>query len=191
VTSDVFRRQDAQVIADDLLVSLVERASAGDADAWEALYRRAYPGMLGYASRRLGADRGADAVAEAMARAVARIGTFRWHGAGFDAWLYGILRHVVLDAHRARARESRRRVPTDGELAGPLEHVLAGEEARAVRAAFATLDPNDQEILELRVVAGLSAEEVGRVVGRRAGAVRMAQSRALAALRRAMTERES
>jgi RNA polymerase sigma-70 factor (ECF subfamily) len=175
------------VITDDLLVPLVERASAGDAEAWEALYRRAYPGMLAYASRRLGPDRAADAVAEAMARAVARIGTFRWFGAGFDAWLYGILRHVVLDAHRARARESRRRVPVDADRAGPLEHVLAGEEAQAVRAAFATLDPDDQEILELRVVAGLSAEEVGRIVGRRAGAVRMAQSRALAALRRAMT----
>jgi RNA polymerase sigma-70 factor (ECF subfamily) len=146
--------------------------------------------MLGYASRRLGADRGADAVAEAMARAVARIGTFRWQGGGFEAWLYGILRHVVLDAHRAHAREARRRVPVDADRAGPLEHVLAGEEARAVRAAFATLAPDDREILELRVVAGLSAEEVGRVVGRRAGAVRMAQSRALAALRRAMTERE-
>ena len=186
MTFESGERQETQAIADDLLVSLVERASAGDADAWEALYRRAYPGMLGYANRRLGADRGADAVAEAMARAVARIHTFRWHGGGFDAWLYGILRHVVLDAHRSRAREARRGVPSDPAAAGPLEHVLASEEAAAVRAAFAALDAGDQEVLELRVVAGLSAEDVGRVLGKRAGAVRMAQSRALAALRRAM-----
>ena len=180
VTFGFGERQETQVIADDLLVSLVERASAGDADAWEALYRRAYPGMLGYANRRLGVDRGADAVAEAMARAVARIHTFRWHGGGFDAWLYGILRHVVLDTHRSRAREARRRVPGDTAAAGPLEHVLASEEATAVRAAFETLGADDREVLELRVVAGLSAEDVGRLMGKRAGAVRMAQSRALA-----------
>jgi len=52
--------------------------------------------------------------------------------------------------------------------------------------AFATLGPDDREILELRVVGGLDAEEVGLVVGKRAGAVRMAQSRALARLRAAL-----
>jgi RNA polymerase sigma-70 factor (ECF subfamily) len=177
------------VITDDLLVSLVERASDGDAEAWEALYRRAYPGLLAYAMRRLGPDRARDAVAETMARAVAKIETFHWSGAGFDAWLYGILRHVVLDAHRARSRESRRRVPHEVAGGSPLEHVLAGEEASALRSAFDALDPADQEILELRVVAGMSAEEVGRVLGKRPGAVRMAQSRALGALRRELEKR--
>jgi len=172
------------VITQDSLLSLVERAGSADPDAWEALYRRAYPSLLAYASRRLGGDRARDAVAETMARAVAKITMFRWQGGGFDAWLYGILRHVVIDAQRAHARESRRRVPAAGSFASPLDFVLEGEEAEAVRDAFAALLPGDQEVLELRVVAGLSAEEVGVVLGKRPGAVRMAQSRALAQLRR-------
>ena len=53
-----------------------------------------------------------------------------------------------------------------------------------MRAAFERLGDEDREVLELRVVAGLSAEEVGNVLGKRAGAVRMAQSRALERLRR-------
>ncbi|HEX2055417.1 MAG TPA: sigma factor, partial [Nitrospiraceae bacterium] len=48
------------------------------------------------ATRRLaGRDAARDAVGETFARAVAGIGTYRGDGAGVDAWLYGILRHVV------------------------------------------------------------------------------------------------
>lgn len=184
MTRAEFVRQNGQVNDRDQLVALVDRAGRSDPEAWEALYRRAYPGLMAYASRRLDADRARDAVAETMARAVARISRFEWRaGSSFDAWLYGILRHVVIDAHRARSREAGRRNAIEASRAGPLDHVLAGEEARAVRAAFERLGEEDREVLELRVVAGLSAEEVGKVLKKRAGAVRMAQSRALERLR--------
>ena len=58
--------------------------------------------------------------------------------------------------------------------------------ARAVRAAFAKLGPADQEVLELRIMAGLSADEVAQTLGKRPGAVRMAQNRALGRLRALM-----
>ncbi len=168
----------------DQLEDLVVRAGRADPDAWEALYRRAYPGLLAYASRRLDRERAKDAVAETMARAIARIDRFEWRGGGFDAWLYGILRHVVVDAHRARKRDERRRERDDPHAAGPLDYVLDGEDASEIRTAFARLHADDRELLELRVVAGLTAEEVGDVLGKRPGAVRMAQSRALERLRR-------
>ena len=47
---------------------------------------------------------------------------------------------------------------------------------------------DEQELLELRVVGRLSAEEVGEVIGKRAGAVRMAQARALSRLRSLLEE---
>jgi len=53
-----------------------------------------------------------------------------------------------------------------------------------MRAAFALLSADERELLELRVVGGLSAEEVAAALGKRAGAVRTAQYRALAHLRR-------
>jgi len=185
VTPARFVRHNGQVNGHDQLLELVDRAGRSDSEAWEALYRRAYPGLLAYASRRLDAERARDAVAETMARAVAGISKFeRRPGGSFDAWLYGILRHVVVDAHRARGRDATRKDEVEPSRAGPLDHVLAGEEARALRAAFGRLGDEDREVLELRVVAGLSAEEVGKVLGKRAGAVRMAQSRALERLRR-------
>ncbi len=168
------------------LPSLVERARRGDARAWASLYRHAYPRLLAYARRRLPGDEEArEAVSETMARAVRSIDRFRDLGNGFDAWLTGIHRHVVLDAQRRSSRHPT--VPEVPDLeaadASPEDQVLRSREHGAVRHAFARLGEADRELLELRVVMGLSAEEVGEVLGRRPGAVRMAQSRALARLR--------
>lgn len=52
-----------------------------------------------------------------------------------------------------------------------------------MRFAFDRLPAQDRELLELRVLAGLDANSVGSVLGRRPGTVRVAQSRALRRLR--------
>lgn len=174
----------------DQVRALVERARHGDEQAWEALFRRAYPKLLSYASRRLPTQEQAkDAVGETMTRAVANIDRLRWEGGGFDAWMYGIMRHVVLDAQRLLSREGPGLIP-DAADASPLpgDRVVARDDAVEVRQAFDRLSPADQELLELRVVAELSADEVASVLGRRPGAVRMAQSRALTRLRELLGE---
>lgn len=166
--------------------ALAARAATGDPAAWEAVYRRSYPRLFAYARRRLPSDHAADdAVSETMLRALHRIENFTWQGAGFDAWLSGILRNVVLESHRDRHRAV--------SVAEPPERASAGDDAsdgliKAVDraellAAFTRLTPDEQELLELRVVVGLTAEGVGEVLGRQPGAVRMAQSRALHRLR--------
>jgi RNA polymerase sigma-70 factor (ECF subfamily) len=169
----------------DQVRDLVELARRGDERAWEALFRRAYPKLLAYAARRLPTQEQAkDAVGETMTRAVANIDRLRSEGGGFDAWMYGIMRHVVVDTQRLLSREGPGLIP-DAADAGPLpgERVIDREDAAEVREAFGRLSPADQELLELRVVAELSADEVATVLGRRPGAVRMAQSRALTRLR--------
>ena len=175
----------------DELRALVERARDGDPDAWEELYVRSYPRLHDYARRRLPTtEEAADAVSEAFARAFAGIGRFRWRGAGFDGWMYGIVRNVILESHRDRVRPPMSWLDPIGEEPGPIEYVLAREEGAEVRAAFAKLGADDQEVLELRVVGGLDAKQVAKVLGKRAGAVRMAQSRALGRLRALMLEGE-
>ena len=171
------------------LQQLVARAREADPDAWEALYRATYPDLLAYARRRLwGRTEADDAVSETFARACNGIANFEWTGGGFVAWLYGILRNVVLEAQR-RDRRLHPLVPTDERVEDDsAEGLLLDEEAAAVRAAFATLSSDDQEVLELRVVGGLGSDEVATVVGKRAGAVRMAQSRALSRLRAALDQ---
>lgn len=82
-------------------------------------------------------------------------------------------------------------LPTESRASsdpGPLEQLLDGEEQQALRVAFERLAPGDQEVLELPLVGGLSAAGATQVLGRREGAVRMAQSRALVRLRRLLEE---
>ena len=169
---------------------LVQRAVARDPDAWESLYRGAYRNLFGFARRRLSDDQAADdAVSETMARALDRIDHFTWEeGGGFNAWLFGIARNVVYEQGRSRQRS----VPIDVEpvstARGPEDDAMYGAEVAAVRVAFAKLAADERELLELRVTAGLSSEEVGRLTGRKPVAVRMAHSRALARLRTFMEE---
>ncbi len=175
------------------LAALVRSAREGEAVAWEALYRRAYPRLLAYARRRLPTDDAArDAVSETMARAVRGIASFRDDGNGFDAWIAGILRHVVLDAHRASARRAVPDELTDRPSVdpGPEELVMSSSDAAGMRSAFARLSDFDRQLLELRVVLGLGSEEVAAVLGKRPGAIRMAQSRALERLRNLLAEDE-
>ena len=180
------------MVEDDGLAALVEAARGGDAPAWEALYRRAYPRLFAYARRRVASDEAArDVVSDTMARAVRGITRFRDEGNGFDAWITGIARHVVLDVHRRQARSA----PTISVVPDradtrpqPDELALHSAEAAAVREAFERLPDSDREVLELRVVMGLTSEEAAAVLGKRPSAVRMAQQRALIRLRALMDD---
>jgi RNA polymerase sigma-70 factor (ECF subfamily) len=132
-----------------------------------------------------------DALSETMLRAVRAASTFRWKDAGFDAWIFRICHNVVVDMLRSR---SRRPVLPAGEgraEVGTVEEgvVLADEHAAAHRA-LDRLPAADRELLELRVIGGLSSGEVAYVLGMRPGAVRTAQSRALARMRTYLDEEE-
>ncbi|MEZ5257402.1 MAG: sigma-70 family RNA polymerase sigma factor [Ilumatobacteraceae bacterium] len=167
---------------------VVARAQQHDPDAWEVLYRHCRPRLLDYARRRLPDLQAAeDAVSDALVRSMERIEQFSWRGAGFDAWMYGILRNVVLESYRSSGRSARlvERSASDVVVAAMSGHgeappgtrIEQADEIVAVRDAFSSLPDDDREILELRVVGQLSAEQVGEVIGKRAGAVRMSQSR--------------
>jgi RNA polymerase sigma-70 factor (ECF subfamily) len=163
--------------------SLVEQARAGNAEAWEILLRALYPRLAAYATRRNGPDYADDVVAETMTRAVESIDRFRWGRAGFDGWVFGIARRVSAD-HARREAKAARPSPTPDLPAGSVDDGLSlAEDHAEVRAAFEMLRPQEREVLELRVIAGLTAEQAAAVLGKRPGTVRVAQSRALARLR--------
>jgi RNA polymerase sigma-70 factor (ECF subfamily) len=171
---------------------LVVRARRGDKDAWTALYRESFEGMVAYAYRRLGSvDEAREAVSETMARAVASIDHYRGADDGFRPWLFGILRHVIGDAYRRRRRGRQERAVPDAASEPEQDDglLMAGDRA-SVRAAFARLEPDEQRLLELRVLGGLSSQAAATVLGMRPGAVRMAQMRALGRLRVFLEETE-
>jgi RNA polymerase sigma-70 factor, ECF subfamily len=166
----------------------VEAAKLGDQDAWERLYRHVYPRLHAYLLRRVGSDHVEDALSDTMTRAISSIERLHPGPAGFDGWVFGIARRVVAEHYRQVGRRHRQLLASQAMAVGDAqspEEGPAGEADRIrVRHHFSRLSPAEQELLELRVVSGLSAEEVGTVLEKHPGAVRTAQSRALAHLRR-------
>lgn len=107
-------------------------------------------------------------------------------GRPFASFVFGIASHKVADAMRSASRLA---IPTedlpDGpdDRPGPEETAVAYLEAERARALLDRLPGNQRELLVLRVISGLSAEETGNALGMSPGAVRVAQHRALARLR--------
>ena len=162
----------------------LESLRALDPDAWEALYRNGRPTLWRFARLRLAtAEQAEDAVSETMVRAMAAIGRYRSRGNPTIAWLLGIERNVVNEMYRAGARL--RAVPSrpDQTPEEADDRLVADEETLSVRRAFNSLTSDEQELLTLRVIADLDADSAALVLGKRPGAVRMAQSRALGRMR--------
>ena len=169
---------------------LAERAAAGNHDAWERIYRSIYPRLWAYAAHHVGREAADDVVSETMTRAVAGIAGFRWTADGMSPWLFGIARRVVADHHRRAGRRRRwSRAVAAPAVALPADVVELAAEHATVRAAFNRLSADDREVLELRVIAGLSPEQAATVLGKRPGTIRTAQSRALARLRKRLGDR--
>ena len=174
------------------LDDLVDEAVHGDASALENVLGLIHPVVVRYCRSRMSAGHrslsSADDVAQEVCMAVfTALPTFRREGKPFLAFVYGICAHKVADAHRAASRsrsmpmaEVPDSVATDG---GPEQNVVALATAGVVDELLAALPEVQQEILRLRVVVGLSAEDTAEALGMTAGAVRVAQHRALAKLR--------
>jgi RNA polymerase sigma-70 factor (ECF subfamily) len=165
----------------------VEAAKRGDPGSWEAAYLAYGRALMGYLMVRLdNRDDAAEALSETFLRAIDKASSFRGDAYAFRAWLFTIARHVSTDHHRRRTRltvlpeyvdTEDRSQPSGEDLA------ILHEDVAELRNGFARLSEAEQEILWLRICAGLSAADVGAVVGKRPGAVRMQQMRALESLR--------
>ena len=113
--------------------------------------------------------------------------TFRHEGRPFLAFVFGICAHKVVDAHRVAARSRTypfAEVP-DGPSAdrGPEQRVVARSVSHLMGELLGQLPTTQQEIIRLRVGVGLTADQTADALGMTAGAVRVAQHRALAKLR--------
>jgi len=171
--------------------TLTELAALGQPAAIDTLLRQIRPMILRYCRARLrhisGHYQVADDVAQEVCIAVlTALPRYQDMGRPFASFVFGIASHKVADAMRSAARLA---IPTpdlpDGpdQRPGPEETAVAYLEAERARALLARLPVNQRELLVLRLMSGLSAEETGDALGMTAGAVRVAQHRALARLR--------
>lgn len=167
---------------DDLDIAL-ERAREGDDAGFRTLYRCLQPRLLRYLRVRT-TDTADDVAAETWLQVVRDLHRFRGNADDFRAWVFTVARHRAIDAARAaRAR------PTTviADLTNIEAETAPSAESQAMErmsteralALVATLSPEIAEMVALRVIAGLDNGTVADIVGKSAGAVRVAVHRAL------------
>jgi RNA polymerase sigma-70 factor (ECF subfamily) len=177
----------------DLDVTL-QAARNGDEDAFRTLYRQIQPRLLRYV-RTLVGDDAEDVTSEAWLHIAKDIATFDGDFDGFRGWTATIARHRALDHLRYRKRRPVENTPVSEfpELRAADDTEQTALDSLSTRSALALIArlPRDQaEIIVLRVVVGLDAKSVAKVVGKRAGAVRTAAHRGLRRLEHLLNDQE-
>jgi RNA polymerase sigma-70 factor (ECF subfamily) len=174
------------------LDAVVGEAKRGSVPAFERLYRELSPTVASYL-RWNGVADVESLTNEVMAQVHRNLGRFTGDGASFRSWVFTIAHHRMVDDRRAR---SRRPAVGDAEvqetsLVGNAENdALDALSDQQLLALLDRLSPDQRDVILLRIVADLSIEDVAAALGKRRGAVKSLQHRALAVLRRHLEREE-
>jgi RNA polymerase sigma-70 factor (ECF subfamily) len=159
-------------------------AQGGDEIAFACLFRDVQPALLRYLHVITPEAEAEDVAGETWLQVVKGLPGFRGGEEAFRAWLFTIARHRAVDAGRSRSRRSDVPLAVTEVLEQPTaqdaaELALEAISTRSVVALIKSLPRDHAEIIMLRVVAGLEAADVARIVGKTPGAVRVTAHRAL------------
>lgn len=161
-------------------------ARLGQPWAWEEIYTELAGPVSGYLRAR-GAGDVEDLTSEVFLQVARDIHRFTGDDVKFRSWVFVIAHRRLIDSHRARARR-----PQRSELSVDLVEASGGdveeEGLRAVamvelQAVLDSLTDQQKDVLTLRVIGDLSLEQTAEVMGKRVGAVKALQRRALASVK--------
>jgi RNA polymerase sigma-70 factor (ECF subfamily) len=174
---------------------LVAGAQAGEPGALDMLISLIRPRILRYCRSRLrtyagGMDAADDAAQETCVALIKGLPRFVDHGVPFEAFVFTIAANKVADTQRRFARSAVLvdEFPDQTEPSPtPEEHAMAKVNVSAATQLLLLLPPRMRVLLMMRA-GGDSADVVGRHLGMTANAVRVAQHRSTAKLRRHVEE---
>ena len=159
-------------MSEDAIRPLIDRARAGDAAAFEELFRPWQPDVARVCRRLLGSsDAAEDATHEVFLRARSGFASFE-PGRPFRPWLLGIAGHLCLD--RLRRRRTEARIFDARDLDGddfadpgpsPLRQVVREEERREILTAIDALPIKYRLPLVLRYFNDLDYDAIADVLG--------------------------
>ena len=164
--------------------------AARDSNARDVLLARVRDMALRYSRVRLGRfgaeDTAQDVAQEVCMAVVTALPTYEERGLPFEAFVYTITSRKLADAQRAAMRGPSPVAdlpdgPDDGP--SPESGAVMRDDAATAMALMQQLPAQQREILTLRVAVGMSTDEAAAALGMSAGAVRVAQHRALTKLR--------
>jgi RNA polymerase sigma-70 factor, ECF subfamily len=168
---------------------LIRRAQDYDPEAFGEIYERYYNGVYKYIYYRVGEQGLAeDLTMEVFVKTMEAIDGFAFRGVPFSAWLYRIASNLVIDHFRRQPVQPA--MSLEERLVAEVDHSKQALESefthQALRRALAELTEDQQQVVVLKFVDGLSNQEVAQVLGKSEGAIKSLQHRALASLGRVL-----
>jgi RNA polymerase sigma-70 factor, ECF subfamily len=168
----------------------LQRARAFDQNALAAIYDDYHQPIYRYIYRQVSdVETARDLTAEVFQRLLKAIQKDQGPNRALQAWLYRTAYHCVVDHYRRQ--QHRQHLPLKDELVDAADDPVSLAEARisaeTVRAALHQLTPDQQQVLILKFLEGLSNQETAAVLNKPVGAVKSLQHRALATLQRRLT----
>ncbi len=168
--------------ASDAETADVALAAAGDARAFERLYRAHLARVNSLARRILGFDDADEATQDVFVRAWEKLGTFRGEAA-FGTWLHRLAINVLLASRTSRSKREGRFVGDEG-----MEHRAKGasgspELRMDFEGALRKLPDGAREVFVLHDVEGFKHREIAEMLGVTAGTSKAQLHRARMSLR--------
>ncbi|MFN2222210.1 MAG: sigma-70 family RNA polymerase sigma factor [Chloroflexota bacterium] len=171
----------------------LQKAQALDRNTLGGIYDEFQPLLYSYIFRRVGnVEVARDLTADVFGRFLQATANGNGPDDHLRAWLYRVAHNIVIDHYRRQ--EHRNGQPLEeslvsGEVApdAAAEHRLQCE---GVRSALEQLTDDQQEVIALKFLEGMTNDEVAQITQRSVGAVKALQHRALAALRRHLISQE-
>ncbi len=168
----------------------LERARSFDRQALTEIYDEYHQPLYRYIYRQVGDVEGArDLTADTFQRFLQAIQKGNGPERQLKAWLYRVAHNNVIDYYRRQ--QHRRHLPLDEKLVetgdSPITLAERNITAEQVRATLQQLTPDQQQVITLKFLEGMSNNEVAELLNKPVGAVKSLQHRALAALQRQLS----
>jgi RNA polymerase sigma-70 factor (ECF subfamily) len=173
---------------------LVERAIQRDREAFGALFELYFERVYRYVRLKVAEPAEAeDVTMTVFSNAWRAVDHFSPQSeSAFLAWLFRLARNALVDQYRRRREVARLEGINESEL--PVDLQFSPESTLEwqstvddLRQALDTLTEEQRSVVYFRFVEGLSAREVGQILGKQEGTVRGMQFRAVEALRRVLS----
>jgi RNA polymerase sigma-70 factor (ECF subfamily) len=173
--------------------TLLRQAKFGDSEAFAQLYdtyvERVYRFIYFRVTDEMTAE---DLTSQVFLKAWQKLDRYQISKSPFVAWLYTIARNQVIDYYRT----SKETVELDTVLhladdrLMPDEEVQTSFDAEAIRHALDTLTEDQQQVILLKFMGGMTTEEIAEELDKREGAVRALQMRGLQALAKCLEDKD-
>ncbi|MFC2006365.1 RNA polymerase sigma factor [Chloroflexota bacterium] len=163
---------------------LVERAVGGDSEAFGELYSTHLGRIYRYVFYQVKDKATAEDITEdVFIKAWKAINSCKGKEQTFLPWLFRIARNLIIDISRRKQKELSVEMET---IAAVGDHSLDVEkklEQQQLLSMIACLSQNQRQVIILKFIEGLDNREIGQVMQKNQGAIRVLQMRALATLR--------